>query len=149
MLDRYERFSMYIAGAYRYVQKLEREEMEKYGLKGAYAQYLIAMRRYPDGVTATQLCEICDKDKAAVSRAVTEMEAKGVLFREGSNPYRAMLKLTEEGRKASDFVCQRAELAVRDAGKGLSDENREIFYSSLATIASNLQLICKDGIPGK
>ena len=149
MLDRYERFSMYIAGAYRYVQKLEREEMEKYGLKGAYAQYLIAMRRYPDGVTATQLCEICDKDKAAVSRAVTEMEAKGVLFREGSNPYRAMLKLTEEGRKASDFVCQRAELAVRDAGKGLSDENREIFYSSLATIASNLQLICKDGISEK
>jgi len=149
MLDRYERFSMYIAGAYRYVQKLEREEMEKYGLKGAYAQYLIAMRRYPDGVTATQLCEICDKDKAAVSRAVTEMEAKGVLFREGSNPYRAMLKLTEEGRKASDFVCERAELAVRDAGKGLSDENREIFYSSLATIASNLQLICKDGISEK
>ena len=117
MLNRYERFSLYISGAYRYVQKLEREEMEKYGLKGAYAQYLIAMRRFPDGVTATQLCEICDKDKAAVSRAVSEMEVKGVLKREGKNPYRALLKLTDEGNKAANFVCERAEIAVRDAIK--------------------------------
>ena len=149
MLNRYERFSLYISGAYRYVQKLEREEMEKYGLKGAYAQYLLAMRRFPDGVTATQLCDICDKDKAAVSRAVAEMEAKGVLKREGKNPYRALLKLTDEGNRAADFVCNRAEIAVRDAGKGLSDEAREIFYTSLETIASNLQLICKEGISGQ
>lgn len=146
MLNRYEKFSTYIAGAYRYVQKLEREEMEKYGLKGAYAQYLHAMRRSPEGVTSSQLCDICDKDKAAVSRAVAEMEEKGLIFREGKNPYRALLKLTETGKNAADFVCERAEIAVREAGKGLSDDARAIFYTSLEIIASNLQKICKEGI---
>ena len=146
MLNRYEKFSTYIAGAYRYVQKLEREEMEKYGLKGAYAQYLHAMRRSPEGVTSSQLCDICDKDKAAVSRAVAEMEEKGLIFRDGKNPYRALLKLTETGKNAADFVCERAEIAVREAGKGLSDEARAIFYTSLEIIASNLQKICKEGI---
>ena len=145
-MNRYEKFSTYIAGAYRYVQKLEREEMEKYGLKGAYAQYLHAMRRSPEGVTSSQLCDICDKDKAAVSRAVAEMEEKGLIFREGKNPYRALLKLTETGKNAADFVCERAEIAVREAGKGLSDEARAIFYTSLEIIASNLQKICKEGI---
>ena len=146
MLNRYEKFSTYIAGAYRYVQKLEREEMEKYGLKGSYAQYLHAMRRSPEGGTSSQLCDICDKDKAAVSRAVAEMEEKGLIFRDGKNPYRALLKLTETGKNAADFVCERAEIAVREAGKGLSDEARAIFYTSLEIIASNLQKICKEGI---
>ena len=146
MLERYERFSFYISGLYRYVQKLEREEMERYGLKGAYAQYLVAMRRYLHGVTATQLCEICDKDKAAVSRAAAEMEQKGLLVREGKNQYRSLLKLTDEGRRAAEFVCSRAEIAVREAGKGLTDEVRATFYAGLELIASNLQLICKEGI---
>jgi DNA-binding MarR family transcriptional regulator len=146
MINRYEKFSTYIASAYRYVQKLEREEMEKYGLKGAYAQYLHALRRTPNGLTASQVCEVCDKDKAAVSRAISEMEQKGLVYRDGKNPYRALLKLTDEGMNAADFVCERAEIAVRAAGMGLSDEARAIFYSSLEIIASNLQKICKEGI---
>ena len=48
--------------------------MEKYGLKGPHAQCLLAMRRNPQGITASQLCTICDKDKAAISRTVAELE---------------------------------------------------------------------------
>ena len=40
MIDRFEQFVSYISAIHRDVQKIERDEMVKYGLKGAYAQYL-------------------------------------------------------------------------------------------------------------
>jgi len=146
MLSRFTEFCSSISAINRAIQKIEREEMEHYGNKGAYAQYLVAMIRYPEGMTASQLCELCDRDKAAVSRAVSEMEEKGLITREDSQ-YRAKLFLTETGRQAAQFVCDRAVVAVTEAGKGLGDEERSNFYSALHLIAANLQSLSKDGLP--
>ena len=78
MLRRFEEFCSIISAIQHNIQKIERDEMEKYGLKGPYAQYLVTMSRCPEGITAAQLSEMCDKDKAAVSRALAELltEAK-------------------------------------------------------------------------
>ena len=78
MISRYEQFTALISSIDRAIQKIERDEMVKLGYKGAYAQYLAAMKRYPEGLTAAQLCYICDRDKAAVSRSVGELEAHGL-----------------------------------------------------------------------
>ena len=149
MLSRYEQFSYLISVIFRHVQKIERDEMIKRGFKGSYAQYLAAIGRFPDGVTSSQLCELCDKDKAAVSRAVAEMEAHGLVRREadGETLYRARLVLTKEGRNTADYVAERARLAVNAAGKGMTDEDRRVFYASLDLIASNLQWISRTGLP--
>jgi DNA-binding MarR family transcriptional regulator len=146
MLSRFSQFCFGISAIHRAVQKIERDEMERYGNKGAYAQYLVAMIQYPDGITASQLCELCDRDKAAVSRAAAEMEEKGLIRREGSH-YRAKLFLTQAGQDAAQFVCKRAVIAVMEAGKGLSDEDRATFYNVLHRIASNLQTLSKEGLP--
>ena len=149
MVSRYEHFSTLISGVYRQIQKLEREEMEKYGFKGAFAQYLLAMSRHPEGMTAARLCELCDKDKAAISRVIAEMEEKGLVKKagEGAHSYRAALLLTAEGQSAAAFVAERATAAVLHAGEGLSDVDRKIFYATLELINTNLQKICDDGIP--
>ena len=149
MLDRFEHFSYSISNIYRHIMKIEREEMEKYGLRGSYVQYLIAMKRFPEGVTSTQLCEICDKDKAAISRVVAEMESKGIVKRENdkNSLYRAKLLLTDEGNKAANYVCERAEKAVFAAGTGLDEKDRKIFYGALAIFEANLRRISRDGIP--
>ena len=81
MVDRFAQFVAGISCINRCIQKIERDVMVHYGLKGPHAQYLIAMSRYPDGVTATQLSSLCEKDKAAVSRAVSELEKSGLLHR--------------------------------------------------------------------
>lgn len=146
MIDRFEQFSYLISSIYGDIQKIERDEMVKYGAKGVYAQYLVAMRRYPEGVTAAQLCEICDKDKAAVSRAVTDMERNGLVMREGTGGYRALVKLTNEGKQAAEYVCEKAVLAVELAG--LTEEKRKVFYEALQLIASNLKTITREGLPG-
>jgi len=147
MLERFEMFTTAISSIYRYVQKIEREEMEKYGLKGAHAQYLVAMDHYPEGITAAKLCEVCDIDKAAVSRVLSKMEKKKLVERSGDVGYRARVRLTDEGKAAALFVAKRATLAVEMAGKGLSDEDRKTFYEALELIAANILTLSKDGIP--
>lgn len=149
ILRRFEEFTFVISSIYHHIQKIERDEMAKYGLKGPYAQYLLAMSRCPEGVTAAQLCELCDKDKAAVSRALSEMERRALVTREMANDtaYRALIKLTEEGKSAARYVREKVKLAVEIAGKGLSDSERLVFYANLRRIAENLRAIGETGLP--
>ena len=149
MINRFEQFVSYISAIHRDIQRIEREEMEKLGLKGAYAQYLVAMQRYPEGITAADLCEVCDKDKAAVSRAVTEMEKHGLLSRltGRENQYRAMLRLTEKGKQAAEFVCRKAISAVQIAAEEIDDETRKALYRALRSVSRQMRFICRDGLP--
>ena len=148
MIQRFETFCTSAFSIYRSIQKIERMEMEKFGLKGPHAQCLIVMGGYPQGITAVQLTEICDRDKAAISRIVSELEQEGMVVRECRNGtvYRARLKLTEKGQEAARRVSELASLAVQQAGKGLNDAQRQIFYDSLNLIAANLHDISSQGI---
>ena len=148
MIGRYELLSSSISSMYHDIQKIERVEMAKFGLKGPHAQCILALNRYPDGLTVSQLCDICDKDKAAVSRTVSELEDAGMILRSPRNGtrYRAPLTLTEQGITAAHAVSERAHLAVEQAGIGLDDSQRQIFYQVLTLIAGNLHAICKDGL---
>ena len=151
MVDRFERFSFAISEISRYWHKITADEMEKYGLKGPHSVYLTAMYRYPNGITAPQLCELCGKDKSDVSRAMSLMEQKGLALKEGTyhNRYGGVFKLTEKGMAAAEQVRQRASLAVQIAGEDLSAENRAVFYESLEKIAAKLRDISKEGLPQK
>ena len=148
MIGRYELLSSSISSMYHDIQKIERVEMAKFGLKGPHAQCILALSRFPEGMTVSQLCEICDKDKAAVSRTVSELEDAGMILRSPRNGtrYRAPLTLTEQGITAAHAVSERAHLAVEHAGLGLDDSQRQIFYQVLTLIAGNLHTICKDGL---
>lgn len=148
MVSRYESFSTCISCMYHDIQRIERVEMARYGLKGPHAQCLLAMGRYPEGITAVRLCEVCEKDKAAISRIVAELEQMGMVRRTEHNGtrYRASLTLTEQGQTAAKAVEEKARLAVERAGAGLDDKSREVFYSVLALIAGNLHVICKNGL---
>ncbi len=147
MIGRFEQLSSAVSRIYHYIQKIERVEMEKVGLKGPHVQCMLALSRNPEGLTASQLCTICEKDKAAISRTIGELEKEGMLDRENStNRYRAILRLTERGMAAAARVDERVRVAVERAGEGLTDSQRSIFYHVLSMISSNLQTICTDGL---
>ena len=121
MIDRFERFSVMISEISRHWHKVTTAEMEKYGLKGAHSVYLAAMARFPEGISASQLCEMCGKDKSDVSRMMGIMENKGLVVKEGvhQNMYKGVFRLTDEGREAAEYVNRRASLAVALAGREL------------------------------
>ena len=151
MVDRFERFSLAIFEISHCWHKLAAEEMAKYGLKGPHAIYLHTLYRSEQSLTAAQLCELCGRDKADVSRAMALMEEKGLVKKEGGsvNQYRARLVLTDKGVQAAEHVCSRASVAVEHAGSGISDADRAVFYSALESIAANLQTLSKEGLPQK
>ena len=148
MVSRFEQFSAAVASIHRSIQKIERVEMAKYGLKGPHAQCLLAMSRYPEGITSSRLCALCDKDKAAISRTVAELEREGLIERgaNGTNHYRVPLKVTERGSLAAEHVAERAKLAVEKASDGMTEEQRITLYKVLDLIAGNLQTICESGL---
>lgn len=148
MVSRYELFSSAIASIYHDVQRIERMEMAKFGLKGPHAQCLVALNRYPEGITAARLCEVCEKDKAAISRIIAELEEAGMVTRDsqGGSRYRAGLILTEQGTAAARIVVKTADLAVERASKDMEEQDRVIFYTFLTKVAGNLHDICKDGL---
>ncbi len=149
MISRFERFSQSLSILTRYWHKIAADEMEKYGLKGPYAVYLITLRRHEDGLTSTALSDLCGRDKSDVSRAVSVMEKSGFVQkrRVGRNLYRAKISLTEAGKIAADYIAERADLAVQAGGQGITDEEREVFYRVLDTISQNLQQVSQDGLP--
>lgn len=147
MVDRFKRFSLSVFEISRCWHKLASEVMAKYDLKGPHAIYLVVLQHNPEGLTSARLAELCGRDKADVSRAVSVMEEKGLVHREQGNAYRAKLTLTESGIQAADHVCRRASVAVELAGKDISDEEREIFYHALTSITGNLRDLSRDGLP--
>ena len=151
MIRRYEIFSTVVSSLYHDIQRIERTEMAKYGLKGPHAQCLVIMARHPEGITAARLCELCERDKAAISRTVAELEEVGLLTRREQNGirYRVPLMLTEAGRAAAQNVSDVAGCAVEQAGDGLNDQQREVFYAVLGQIAQNLHTISRDGLKEK
>ncbi len=147
MINRFETFSLAVFNIARYWNKIAGEEMKKHGLKGPYAFYLVMMSQYDGEVTAAHLSEMCGKDKADVSRAITAMEKKGFITRKGEHAYRAKLVLTADGKAVAHQLANRATLAVEMAGKGLSDEMRQTFYQALGIISSNLKALSQKGLP--
>ncbi len=148
MLTRYEQFCNAISVIHHAIQKIERVEMAKYGLKGPHAQCLLAISQYPNGITAAKLCDICEKDKAAISRAVAELEESGMLNRQDPDGkrYRSRLYLTEQGKAVADSVNHLVHTAVSQASEGYGTQDREIFIHVLNLIAGNLQNISRNGL---
>jgi len=149
MLQRFFSFFKMISGISNHIQKISSAEMKKHGLKGSFVQYLTVLDRFENGVTATQLCKVCDRDKAAVSRALCEMEKQGLVKRlvQDRKMYRIRLTLTEKGKKAALFVRETASRAMRLAGEGLSVEKREVLYEALQLISDNLEILSEKGLP--
>lgn len=145
MIDRFERFSFAISEISYHWHKIAADVMEKHGLKGPYAVYFTTMQRFPEGITAARLGEFCSKDKADVSRAIAVLEKQGLVIKEGEH-YRALLKLTPEGKQLAEVINEKAMIAVENGGKGCSEEEREIFYKILELIRSNLEELSEKGL---
>lgn len=149
MKERFAQFYSSISSIHKTMQKIERDEMARFGLKGAHVQCLLALEACPEGATVSRLCALCEKDKAAVSRTVAELEARGMICGRGRGDrlYRAPLRLSEAGAETAERIGGIVEKAVELAGEGLSEGDRRIFYRTLDLIAGNLQRISREGVP--
>ena len=96
MQDRFERFVVSITELHRYLQKLKELEMGQLDLKAGYTMCLYHLGKHPEGLTATQLTELCKEDKAAISRTLSQLSAKGAAAKQAFLPY---FILSDRGRQ--------------------------------------------------
>jgi len=148
MIGRFENFSLGLSQLTSAWNKIANEELKPFGLKGRASVYMIALYKSEEGLTGANLSEICHRDKAEVSRVISEMAKKGLVVKEQGtgNGYRAKIRLTEAGKKATYELRERIKLAVEKGGQGLSDEERDHFYLALQVIAKNLTDISEKGL---
>lgn len=144
MIQRFAAFVTGITTCYKYIQRIKSLEMTEFGLKGTHAMCVFFLHHNPEGLTAAQLCQLCAEDKAAISRTLSTLMKEGYV-ESGEKKYRALLHLTPKGLALARQVDVLIAQWVGFGGDGLTEEERTIFYKSLALISENL----KESLIGK
>lgn len=139
MITRFEQFTTTITQIYKNLQKVKMQEVADLELRGTHVMCLFQLNRHPEGLTITQLSNLCGEDKAATSRTMSDLIKKGLAANEHEKKYRAPMRLTEIGQTVANQIDTQAIQAVETIGKGLTNEEREIFYKALTTISENLK----------
>ncbi len=143
MLQRFEKFTQCISKAYKYVGKLKSDYMSKFELKGSHVMCLFFLGRNPGGLKASELCELCQEDKAAVSKTLSSLKKKGLVESTAGRlrKYRAIYTITEAGHEIYCRITEAIERTVEKCSKDLTPEEREVFYKTFDKILSNLKMI--------
>ena len=145
MIRRFKEFTKYISLAYKYLIKIKSDGIKEFGLKGSHVMCLFYIGESENGLTATNLCQLCCEDKAAISKTLSALCEKGyVVLENGENKkYRSSYFLTDAGKEIMNQLNEKIRAAVTGGGTGLTDEEREIFYRCLSKIVDNLEAVSK------
>lgn len=108
MEERFETFTVLIARINRGIKRIKAEEMAEFGLKGPHVSCLYYLSCCGE-MTAAELCERCDEDKAAISRSLDDLEKNGyITCASGAGKrYKSPLRLTEKGKNSR--LCDQRE----------------------------------------
>lgn len=142
MEERFETFTVLIAKISRNIRKIKNQEMAAYDLRSPHISCLYYLY-CTEGLTATELCERCEEDKATISRTLDYLETNGYLTVESraAKRYKASLHLTEKGREAGGKIAAKIARVLDEISVDLSEEERVSFYRSLAVISDSLEAI--------
>ncbi len=146
MDNRFENLTTGVAKIYKNIQKIKKHYMNSLGLKGTHVMCIYFLASNPQGLTAAGLCNICQEDKAGISRILSDLEANGYIYYDAppeAKRYRSKAILTQKGQECSARVNSLIENAVKEGGQNITDHDREVFYRTLFTIADNLDRICR------
>ena len=138
MEDLFEKFTVSILKLNKLVQRIKACEMKKFGLKSVHAMCLYHLSVHGQGLSAGRLVKLTLEDKAAISRALSDMRKMGYVEYDASR-HGAPVKLTRSGAELAESIRARAAAAVGAGSLKFTPDQREFFYRSLITISDNLQ----------
>ena len=140
MEERFETFTVLINRINRNIRKIKNKEMAEYNLRSAHISCLYFLYSSPC-VTATQLCERCEEDKATISRALEYLEENGYLESNNTKRYKTPLLLTNKGKSVAKKIAQKIDGVLEQVGQSLTEEERLLFYQNLIKISNQLEEI--------
>lgn len=147
MNKRFETFTVLINRISRNIRKIKNQEMAEYDLRSSHISCLYHLYQ-SCGLTATDLCERCEEDKATVSRSLDYLENKGYLTSKAKSAkrYKSPLILTEKGMEIAKKVDDKVTRILEKISKELTEEERLQFYRSLSIISNGLDKIANRAV---
>ena len=105
MKERFQTFTVLIAKISRNIKKIKNQEMAAYGLRSTHVSCLYYLYS-ASSLTATELCERCEEDKATISRALDFLEAREFITcpSRAAKRYKSPLLLTPKGKEAGKKI---------------------------------------------
>lgn len=140
MKERFEIFNMLINRISRSIRRIKNHEMAEYHLRSPHISCLYYLYSEKN-ITATELCERCEEDKATISRSLDYLEENGYIIRKSKQTkrYRAPLVLTEKGMEAGKKITEKVGYVLDKIEKVLTEEDRITLYRSLFIISDSLE----------
>lgn len=148
MNTRYEEFNGTIVQIYKSLLKIKDREMKLMEMKAAHVDIMAMLSLNPNGLTASELVDLCHLDKGAVSRAIKDLRERGLvenLKETDKRIYGNKISLTEKGKSHAKKVNHKIDSVVDIASASLSEKERNKFYKVLKEISMNLNKIAKEG----
>ncbi len=145
MEKRFETFTVLISNINRSIRKIKTEEMAEFNLKSPHVSCIYYLYKKTT-LTAKDLCDVCDEDKAAISRSIDYLEKNNYLTcsSNAKKRYKAYLELTQKGKEVGQIIANKIDNILNIASGTLSEEDRIILYKSLSLINNNLQKFCEN-----
>ncbi len=146
MIERFQQFTVLITKLNRSIRRLKTEETEEFNLKSPHVSCLHYIYRFGE-LTLKQLCEVCEEDKASISRSVEFLKKNGFVEQSLSTnkKYKSPLILTEKGFVVANKLSHKIDEILEKATEGISEEDRAIMYKCLNIISERLDNICVCG----
>ena len=143
MQERFQTFTILIARLNRCIRKIKTEEMAELDLKSPHVSCLYYLYK-AQSLTSKELCDMCEEDKANVSRSIEFLEKNGyiVVRSRTEKRYKSPLVLTEKGKVTGEHIVRKIDAILDSVSEGVPEADREIMYRSLSVICDNLQKIC-------
>ena len=144
MEERFGTFTVLINRISRNIRKIKNFAMAEYNVRSPHISCLYYLYRF-NGLTATDLCERCEEDKATISRSLDYLEKNGYLSCETKSVkrYKSPLILTEKGELVGKKISEKIDRVLEDISVGLTEEERTRFYRSLSIISESLEKVAK------
>ena len=145
-MDRFETFTLLISSISRSRRRIKTEAMRKFNLKSPHITCLYYLYR-GEKLTSKELTDLCEEDKAAISRSLDYLELNQYIYCESQakKRYKDYLHLTEKGIEVGKYIADTIENILDISSKGVNEEEREIMYKCLNLICINLKNVLEKG----
>lgn len=147
MQNRFREFTLLTSNVVRTINKIKNLEMKKYGLKGTQVSCLFYLYGSDGDMTAKDICALCQEDKAAISRALKDLENKGFIVCENDSnkkKYNTLLTLTESGKKVAKQILNTIERILKYDKNFISEQELSEFYQTFNKIYENLKHVSEN-----
>ncbi|MGN0170004.1 MAG: MarR family winged helix-turn-helix transcriptional regulator [Lachnospiraceae bacterium] len=138
--DHFNVFTVSVGKLYKQIQRLKSAGMKQYGLKGAHVSILHLLAGRTEGVSFQEICQICDLDRALVSRELGDLVHQGYIRKDSKDGvYHAKYYATPKAEEILPEFISIIEGVQRKADEGISEEELAVFYRVLEQLRKNLE----------